>query len=437
MDNKNTNLDNRVQFFSDNNQIFLDNSNVIHNNTVNDNSLFNNNDDVFFDNNKQDNSSFLKNNNTGGRVIEVEFFGGNRKKKDNKFFKLNKNKKNIFWFVILVLILVILLVSRLLFTSGLVDTYYEYYSTINKKESLATVIYNDNIIYNNGKLDDRVGAAEELVNCINRPIDLNKLPDSINSIVDEIAEYYNSSNDYFAFKYKDIYTGFSISHNEKQVIYAASAIKAPKDIYLYEMASLGKVNLKDELVYSKEYYNTGTGMIKISPFGSSYTIKDLIMYSTVYSDNAAHNMLMDKYGRNNMLSFWKEKGTEVIFTENNNWGMINANDASIYMEELYRFFKEDKVYGKELMDNFIDSKGKFIRNKDGDIVASKGGWSGSAIHDVGIVFDENPYIVVGLSNLGNTSEYSSYFNKVNDFAYRLHNEYWKYKMNICNNINQY
>ena len=426
MDNKNTNLDNRVQLFSDNNQIFFDNNNIVHNN----NDL---NSDLFVNN---DNGSFWEDNNKS-KVIEVEFFSGNKVRKKNDFLKIIKNKKVILILVILVLLLVVFIVSRLLFTSGLVDTYYEYYSIIDKKESLGTVIYNDNIIYNSDKLDDRVGAAEELVNCINKPIDLNKLPDSINSIVDEIAEYYNSSNDYFAFKYKDIYTGFSISHNEMQEIYAASTIKAPKDIYLYEMASLGKVNLKDELVYTKNYYNTGTGMIKTSPFGSIYTIKDLVMYSTVYSDNAAHNMLMDKYGRNNMLSFWKEKGTSVIFTQNNNWGMINANDAAIYMEELYRFYKEDKVYGKELMDNFIDSKGKFIRNKDGDIVASKGGWSGSAIHDVGIVFDENPYIVVGLSNLGNTTEYSSYFNKINDFAYRLHNEYWKYKMNICNNINQY
>ena len=68
------------------------------------------------------------------------------------------------------------------------------------------------------------------------------------------------------------------------------------------------------------------------------------------------------------------------------------------------------------MDNFIDSKGKFIKNKDNDIVASKGGWSGSAIHDVGIVFDENPYIVVGLSNLGNTNEYNSYFSSDSEFS---------------------
>ena len=78
---------------------------------------------------------------------------------------------------------------------------------------------------------------------------------------------------------------------------------------------------------------------------NEYTIRDLLRYSTVASDNAAHNMLMDYFGRNNMLSFWKNLGTTAIFTVNNNWGVTNAHDASIYMEELYRFYIEDEKYG--------------------------------------------------------------------------------------------
>jgi len=39
--------------------------------------------------------------------------------------------------------------------------------------------------------------------------------------------------------------------------------------------------------------------------------------------------------------------------------------------------------------------------------------------------------------LGDKDYYMSYFNEANDFAYRLHIEYWKYKMDVCGNINQY
>jgi beta-lactamase class A len=148
-------------------------------------------------------------------------------------------------------------------------------------------------------------------------------------------------------------------------------------------------------------------------------------------------MLMDKYGRKNMLAFWKEKGTTAIFTANNNWGITNANDASIYMSELYRFYMENEEYGTEVMNNFLNADPKFIKGKNNYKVANKSGWSGTAIHDISIVFADNPYVVVALSNLGATDYYMSYFNKANDFAYRLHTEYWKYKMNLCNNIEQY
>ena len=79
---------------------------------------------------------------------------------------------------------------------------------------------------------------------------------------------------------------------------------------------------------------------------------------------------------------------------------------------------------------------KFIKGKNGYTVANKSGWTGSAIHDVSIIFADNPYIVVALSNTGN-GNYTSYFNKANDLAYNLHTEYWKFKISLCDNIKQY
>ena len=285
--------------------------------------------------------------------------------------------------------------------------------------------------------DLKMGAADEFAKCLKTPLTNEQLPSGIKSIINEINQYYNQSNNYFSFKYKDIYTGFSVSYNEKQAIFSASTIKAPKDIYLYEMASLGKINLEDKLTYTSGYYNTGSGVLKNESFGKSYTIKDLIMYSTVYSDNAAHNMLMDKYGRENMLNYWREKGTNSIFTQYGNWGVNSANDAVIYMEYLYNFYIKGDEYGKTLMNNFLNAKPKFIKNNNNYKIANKSGWSGSVIHDVSIVFADNPDIVVGLSNLGDTDYYMGYFNKVSDFSSRLHTEYWKYKMDVCGKIKQY
>ena len=87
--------------------------------------------------------------------------------------------------------------------------------------------------------------------------------------------------------------------------------------------------------------------------------------------------------------------------------------------------------------NFLNASTKFITSKNNYKVANKSGWSGFAQHDVAIVFAENPYILVALSNLGYDNSYMSYFNKASSFANSIHQEYWKYKMNKCSNIKQY
>lgn len=391
---------------------------------------------------------------TNGVINRVNaMFKNNFNNNDNQLVELNKNrdgcknkyslrgvmdilsnKKFLMVVVVLVFVFSCITVGKTFSLRNKVNDYEDVFTDIEEKNDMYVSVYKDE---SNLKDNAFNSAAFELVKCINSSIDVNNLPSGINSIIKEINQYYNKSNNYFAFKYKDIYTGFSVSYNENQNIFTASTIKAPKDIYIYEMASLGKINLDEELTYTASYYNTGTGILKDKPVNGKYSVRELVEYSIVYSDNVAHNMLMDKYGRSNMLLFWKDKGTKAIFTENSNWGVLNASDASIYMEELYNFYLNNNEYGLELLNNFFNAKTKFITSRNGYKVANKSGWSGSAIHDVAIVFADNPYIVVGLSNLGNTDEYGNYFNKVSDFAYRIHTEYWKYKMNMCSNIIQY
>ena len=356
---------------------------------------------------------------------------------------INKiNKKNIIPKELVVVMIVILVIGFSLgyiihnnkYLKNKVEGYESHYYKITEKLDANINMYQDVSIHDN-KID--MSAASELVSCISSPVDVAKLPNSVLAVINEINEYYNQSNDHFAFKYKDIYSGFSVSYNEEQEIFAASCIKAPKDIYIYEMASEGNINLDDILTYTNYYYNEGSGVLKNNEFNTSYDVRTLVNYSTIYSDNAAHNMLMDRYGIKNMLNYWKNVGTNIIFTGWSNWGNFNANDASIYMQELYDFYIENKEYGSELMNNFINNPYKFITGKNNYKVANKSGWDGSVVHDVSIVFADNPYIVVALSNLGERDNAWGYFNKVNNLAYELHTEYWKYKMSMCSGINQY
>ncbi|MBQ8681400.1 MAG: serine hydrolase [Bacilli bacterium] len=280
-------------------------------------------------------------------------------------------------------------------------------------------------------------AISELIDCYQEGIDTNSIPNNISKYIAELNQLYKQDNAHFSFLYQDLFSGFTVSYNEETPIFTASTIKAPAMIYLYEMASQDKIDLNERLTYTKEFYNGGSGILKNKEVNTTYTIDELIKYSIINSDNIAYSMLMNRFTREKTLTFWQGLGTKQIFTLNTIWGVTSAKDASIYMKELYKFSKENEEYGSKLMEYFKNTEWKLITNKNGEFnTANKGGWSDNAIHDVAIVFDNNPYTLVIMSNLGET-EYNYLFQQTSNLIGNLHYEYWKYKTETCNNISQY
>ena len=216
---------------------------------------------------------------------------------------------------------------------------------IDKIETSVKIDYpNYNITTNEGAL--------YISECLKAPLTKEQLNNNLLNISKELENIFNKSNYNFAFKYKDMYTGFSLSYNSNQPIFAASTIKAPEAIYIYKEAEHQNINLDDTIKYTSNYYNTGTGILKNKNFNDNYTISELVGYSIVYSDNAAHLMLNNKYKTANMHKYWSNLGTTSIFNGNTAWGNINANDATIYMEELYNYYITDNQYNEQLLSYF-------------------------------------------------------------------------------------
>ena len=280
-------------------------------------------------------------------------------------------------------------------------------------------------------------AIEELIHCYQSKIDYSLVNDDIKNNVNALQNLYDKSSKYFSFLYQDLYSGFTISYNEDTPIFTASTIKAPAMIYLYEMASEGKIDLEEKLIYTSNFYHGGSGVLQTKPVNTDYSVGQLIYYAIHDSDNIAYAMLMNRFQRENVLDFWSSKGTKHIYTLNTIWGVTSVKDASIYMNELYRFSRENKEYGQTLMEYFKGATWKLITNKNGEFnTANKGGWSGEAIHDVAIVFDKNPYLLVIMSNTGE-SNYSYLFSETSKIVGMLHESYWKYKEELCEKFRQY
>lgn len=329
-------------------------------------------------------------------------------------------------------IFVSIITYRSLTYKNRIDTYEEFFTIINNKESDTVEIDYESDIKD--KIYNKDTEVSEYISCLNNKLTYEELSDNAKLSIRTLNTLFNQSYNYFAFKYTDIYTGFTVSYNENQEIFTASTIKAPMAIYLYEEAEKGNIDLEEKLTYTSAYYNTGSGVLKYRKFNESYTVRELLSYAIIESDNAAHNMLMNRYGRANMYNFWTNLGTKSIFREYTNWGMTNANDATIYMKELYDFYNKDTELSNELMNNFIKVTYKPLSDKNGNKnTANKSGWSGTAYHDAAIVFDDNPYILVVMSNSG-TSDYTYLFNLTSKVVGQLHEEYWNVIYNKCQSI---
>ena len=73
----------------------------------------------------------------------------------------------------------------------------------------------------------------------------------------------------------------------KKFIYVGNNEEALK--YKDENSKL--IDLDEKLEYTYTYYNDGTGLVKESPVGTLYTVRDLIKYTIVNSDNIAYNFI--------------------------------------------------------------------------------------------------------------------------------------------------
>jgi len=290
---------------------------------------------------------------------------------------------------------------------------------------------------NNNETIDKTTALKEKISCYKKNISSDELPQNILEKIKKLNELYKSDINHFAFVYKDIQTGFTISYNESSPIFTASTIKAPAVIYLYEKVSKKEIDLEEKLTYTSNFYNGGSGILQNKEPNTKYTVKELLEYTIHHSDNIAYAMLMNRYNREDMYNFWNKLGTEHIFKYNTIWGYTSAKDATIYMEELYRFYLDNKEYGSVLMDLFKNSGWKMIATKDGKYnTASKGGWSEESFHDAAIVFEKNPYILTIMSKTGE-SNYNYLFTTTNKLVGELHEEYWQHKESICEKIKQY
>lgn len=250
------------------------------------------------------------------------------------------------------------------------------------------------------------------------------LSTAVNNLETYIKEKYNAS-----IVYEDINTGFVYGYNKDQVYYAASTIKSLGALYVYTKAVNDEINLDDTMVYSRKYdYSYSQGLDK-AKYGTKVSIRDLVKYSVMYSDNSAHQMIVAYVGRSNLKEFGKSLGAKNTLNGGDNFGNISAEDGHIYMKALYNFFNNNGDLGKELEEFFLTSAQKEISVNNLE-VANKYGMYKKYYHNIGIMYDKNPYIV-SITTLEGLKDREKVINDISSKIFELHNTFYKNRESVC------
>jgi beta-lactamase class A len=212
----------------------------------------------------------------------------------------------------------------------------------------------------------------------------------------QIRVYLGHNVNKFGLIYYDINSKKSIEINADNQFAAASTIKVPINMLMYDMVQEKKIDINEKLKYQEGDFEEGAGVLQGSDLDKPIALKTLSDYSIRYSDNIAINMLLRKVGSESRYNFIESVVGHPIVHEGNN---TTPRDSFKILERLYLNPKNNEYYATliETMKKteFHDRIDKYIPR---ELVAHKIGDYAEYVNDIGIVFKKNPYILVIFTN---------------------------------------
>ena len=256
--------------------------------------------------------------------------------------------------------------------------------------------------------------------------DVSNMNNIKNKIIKKKIYYLNKfllkQNEKVAYGYKNLKTGDMFSFNLDICFYSASTIKFLVCLYIYEMAEKDKSLLDTKLFLVSEDFKNGSGVLKNTPDKTSYTVRELVYYTLKESDNTAYIKLVNFVTKEKLIDYGLNIGAKHTLEGKDLFGIINVSDMLIYLNHLYNYFNNNTVLSEELKNYMLNPSYKIIKDKniDNNLFVRKYGSFGIAFHEVGIVYDKIPYILIVLTQKNELKGKEKYINKVAKKIRKIH-----------------
>lgn len=219
----------------------------------------------------------------------------------------------------------------------------------------------------------------------------------------EMSEYgFNENN--FSFFYYNIDEKKYYFYNEDWYFTAASTVKVPIAMYYYDEINAGDYTLQSTLLYEQGDYEAGGGSTaSLYSVGDYVPLGFLLEQTIINSDNTAVNILIGNLGYSNTRRAITKYSDETVPEE---FYSTNIASAGFYYDVINYLYENQDSY-QELIENMKQSSmGMYLKEyiTDYDVAHKYGSYNGY-VHDYGIVYGEETYLVgIFTKNITNSAE---------------------------------
>jgi len=278
------------------------------------------------------------------------------------------------------------------------------------------------------------------------PIALFSCIQKSNKIEEEVKNKLEKQPGTYAIAFKDLSTGETLLINEKESFHAASTMKTPVMIEVYEQAAEGKFSLTDSILIKNDFKSIVDGTsfsldsaedsekVLYTLTSSKRTLDELVYDMIIVSSNLATNIIIELVDAKKVTQSMRDLGAKDIqvmrgveddkaFAQGLN-NTVTAYDLMLIFEKMANGETVSKQASDAMIDILLDQKFNTIipAKLPADVkVAHKTGSITGVHHDSGIVFlpDGRKYVLVILSkNLEDEEAATDGMASVSEIIYR-------------------
>lgn len=198
----------------------------------------------------------------------------------------------------------------------------------------------------------------------------------------------------------DLKTGRLWTVNANDRYHPASTIKMPVTLYALDRHLAGELGWQDLITYtSADFESPGGGAFETTPFGGKYPVENLVNRALMYSNNVAVNMLGRHLGWDNIRAFTRSIDGE-LYRLPDGTPQVTAMSETGWWLHLHKLSQENPKKAELLLGPLreVAYSGRIAAGlPEGVRYLHKFGSYDGNFHDGGIIYTENPYVLVVLT----------------------------------------